>query len=132
MTRARISYADGAARPVHVAGAVDVTTPVAGFYRFRLRSGSVRGGVKIWHGPPLDPVTGEVLDRSWRWQAEFDGEYVEFDQVWPDCTGEPITEQEYQRFVARKRWAEQNAPDSAYADRRKRHDPLSASSPLPF
>lgn len=132
MTRAHRSYTDRATGPVHVPGAVDVTTPVAGFFRFRLHGGAVRGGVRIWYGPPLDPVTGEELDRSWRWQAEFDGEPIPFDRVWPACAGEPITEQEYQRFVARKRWAEQHAPDSAYADRAKRHDPLSSSSPLPF
>jgi hypothetical protein len=89
-------YADQAVRPVAVAGAVDVTRPAEGYYRFRLRSGSVFGGVRIWYGAPLDPVTGEELDRSWRWQALFNGEPIDLDRVWPTCAGDPITEDEYQ------------------------------------
>lgn len=110
----------------------DVSTPTAGYFRFKLVSGGVAGGVRIWHGPPLDPVTGEVLDRSWRWQAEFEGEPVDFDRVWPGCAGAPISEDEYRRYVARAKWARESAPGSAYADRRKRHDPLDSQTPLPF
>jgi hypothetical protein len=105
---------------------------VAGFFRFRLRAGSVIGGVKIWHGPPLDPITGEELDRSHRWQALFDDEPVDFDRVWPACTGSPITEAEYRALVARREWARQHAPDSAYAKPGKRIDPLSRATPLQF
>lgn len=130
MKRAALDYT---AATEFVAGdGVDVSEPVAGFFRFRLRSGGIRGGVRLWYGAPLDPVTGEELDRSWRWQAEFDGEPVDFDRVWPGCTGDPITEQEYREYVARARWAKENAPDSAYADPRKRIDHLSTNHPLPF
>lgn len=134
MTRRTISgaYGDAEVRAVHVSGAVDVSEPVAGYYRFRLRSGAVRGGVKLWYGAPHDPVTGEELDRSWRWQAEFNGEYIEFDRCWPQCAGDPITEREYRQCIARQRWAEQNAPDSAYANPTKRIDHLSTATPLPF
>lgn len=111
---------------------VRVDQPVAGFYAVKLRSGAVRMGVQIRFGPPLDPVTGEELDRGWRWMAFLDGEYIELDAVWPACTGEPITEAEYQRFCARKRWAEQEAPQSAYAQRGRKLDPFSVSEPLPF
>lgn len=130
MSRAALDYGE---RRVAFAGiGQSVTRPVAGFYRHRLRSGAVRGGVRIWFGPPHDPDTGEEMDRSWRWQAHFDGQPVEFDEVWPDCTGEPITEAEYQRRVARAAWARQNAPRSAFADPRRRLDPLSSDTPLPF
>jgi hypothetical protein len=115
-----------------VVGATDVSTPQAGYFRHRLHGGAVRGGVRIFYGPPADPVTGEVLDRSWRWQAEFDGEPIDFDRVWPDCTGDPISAEEYRTYVARRRWAEQHAPDSSYAERSRRRDPLSTSEPLPF
>lgn len=131
MTRASVSYAERSAEPRRFEG-IDVTQPAPGYYRARLVSGGVRGGVRIWFGPPMDPVTGEELDRSHRWQAEFDGAYVEFDRVWPQCAGEPIDEDEYRRLCARKAWAEQHAPNSAYADRTRRFDPLSASTPLPF
>ncbi len=111
---------------------IDASEPVAGFYRYRLRSDGVRGGVKIWYGPPFDPVTGEELDRSWRFQASFNGQPVDLERVWPNCAGDPITEADYRRYVARLQWAEQHAPESAYADGRKRHDPLSPDAPLPF
>lgn len=130
--REAIIYGEQAVRAVGVAGAQDVSTPVAGFYRYRLRGGSVRGGIHIWFGPPSDPLTGEIMDRSWRWQAEFDGEPADFEEVWPGCTGEPISEQDYRAFVGRREWAKRNAPMSAFADPKRRYDPLSASEPLPF
>ncbi len=125
-------YGQSAVTPVHVAGAVEIAVPVAGHFRHRLRSGGVFGGVRLWHGPPLDPVTGEELDRGWRWQAHFNGVFVELDDVWPVCAGDPITEGEYRTYCNRQRWAEQHAPQSAYADPRKRIDPLSSANPLPF
>lgn len=130
MTRAKRSYAAPVA-PDRVFTGTDVTEPVAGFYRFRMLSRGIRGVVRIWNGPPGDPITGEELDRSWRWQAELNGELVDdFDRVWPACAGDPVTEEDYRRAIARQDWARKNAPDSAYADPRARHDPLSA--PLPF
>ncbi|RIV79541.1 hypothetical protein [Pelagerythrobacter aerophilus] len=132
MTHPPVTYADAAQTMRRVFAGTDVTKPTAGFYRFRMRSGGVRGVVRIWFGPPHDPVTGEELDRSWRWQAEFNGEPVDLDRVWPDCAGEPVTEQDYRRAIARQEWARQHAPDSAYADHRKRRDPLDPGEPLPF
>ena len=131
MSRAGLVYAKGAST-TSVAGSVDVSTPKAGFYRYRLGQGTVRGGVRLWHGPPHDPVTGEEMDRSWRWQAEFDGEPIDFDRVWPACAKEEITEAEHRALINRRAWARENAPDSAYAQIGRRHDPLAASAPLPF
>lgn len=131
MTRATIDYSARTETPFGAIGQA-IDTPQAGFYRYRLVSKGVRGGVRIWFGPPHDPVTGEELDRSWRWQAEFDGDPIDFDRVWPACTGEPITEAEYRTYVARARWAKRHAPSSPYAQRTKRLDPLSIDSPLPF
>lgn len=131
MTRSHILYADGSARCIAHHG-IDVSVPVAGFYRGRLVSGGVRGGIRIWFGPPHDPVTGEEMDRSWRWQAEFNGEPCDFDRVWPACADEAITEAEYRTYCQRAEWARQQAPASAYADPRKRVDPLNPSEPLPF
>ena len=131
LMRADCTYGD---RPAPVAGAAGVPAwpPVAGFYRYRLRSGSVIGGVRIWYGPPLDPETGEELDRGWRWQAQFDGEPVDLDRVWPTGAGNPITEAEYRALVARRAWARKNAPQSAYANVGRKIDPLSIHEPLPF
>lgn len=111
----------------------DPARPVAGFYRMRLKAGGIRVGIRIWHGPPHDPVTGEELDRSWRWQAQADdGELLDLLHVWPACAKHPITEADFNARRERHLWARQAAPDSAYADRRKIHDPLSLSTPLPF
>lgn len=106
------------------AGAVDVTTPVAGFYRGKLRSGGVLVGIRLWYGAPHDPVTGEIMDRSLRWQAHANGRYVEFDDVWPACADEPISEADYDFYASRQGWAEENAPQSAYANPRRKLDPL--------
>lgn len=112
---------------------ISASTPYAGFYRVRLSSGSVRVGVRLHYSPPLDPVTGEVLDRSWRWQAEVNGHpYDDFDRVWPMCAAEPITEIDYQRYCQRQGWARENAPRSSYAEPGRRRDPLSTVEPLPF
>lgn len=109
---------------------LDVEKPVAGYYRMKLRSRGVYGVVRIWHGPPLDPVTGEELDRSWRWQAAFNGEAIPFERAWPVCAKEPATEQDYRLAIKRQDWAREHAPQSAYADARAAHDPLDA--PLTF
>lgn len=107
-----------------------MTRPAEGHYRTKLRGGGVMVGVRIWFGPPADPVTGEELDRSWRWQAEANGEYVEIDDVWPVCAKQPISEADYYEYRAKQRWAQKHAPASAYADPRRRNDPL--TSLLPF
>lgn len=130
MTRSTIPYAERARRPVIVEGAIDVERPVAGFYRMKLRSGGVLAGIRIWYGPPHDPETGEVMDRSWRWQAEANGEPIDFDDAWPKCGGAPITEQEYRQYCGKQVWARDHAPKSAFADPKRRYDPLTA--PLPF
>lgn len=133
MTRSTVPYSKREVRPVHVAGAVDVSTPVAGFYRTRLGKDTVRVGVRLWWGPPNDPVTGEPLDRSYRWQADVNGEpYPDFDRLWPVCAAEPISEADYRRMCARQDWARQHAPDSPYAEVGRKLDPLSTATPLPF
>lgn len=126
-------YDAHAVRAVSVTGATDVSRPVAGFFRTKLSSRSVAVGVRIHYGPPLDPVTGEELDRSWRWQAEVNGEpYGDFDRVWPACAGEPISEERYREYCARMEWARTNTPNSSYAEPGRRRDPLSTDEPLPF
>lgn len=121
-------------RPVAQTGeGIDVTEPEAGFYRTRLAGRSVAVGVRLYFGPPLDPITGEELDRGWRWLAEVNGEpYAYLDRVWPVCAGDEITEAEYHNYCARQRWARERAPDSAYAQPGRRYDPLSNDNPLPF
>lgn len=124
MTRAHIRYDEQRAAPAFVGFDPDV--PVAGLYRMRMRSGGVWCGVRIWFGQPKDPITGEMLDRSLRWQAEINGEYADLDRVWPKCAADPITEAEHRHLVATRDWAVQHLPDSALANPMRRLDPLTS------
>lgn len=130
MTRQHRNYGDRTGPIKAPPGSIDISLePAPGFYRHRLRSGAIKGVVRIWFGPPNDPITGEPLDRSWRHQAEFNGKYIEIDEVWPKCGGEPVTETEYRRAIARQDWAKEAAPHSAYADPKRKADLL--NEPLP-
>lgn len=132
MSRAHINYAEHRATQA-VQGGVDVTTPEAGYFKLKLSRDTVLRAVRIWYGPPADPITGELLDRAWRWQAQLDdGDLVDFDRAWPQCARDPIPEAEWKRCCARVEWAREHAPDSSYAERGRRRDPLSSSEPLPF
>lgn len=116
--------------PVRTFEGFNPDQPKPGYYRMRLRSGGAYVGVRIWFGAPLDPVTGEEMDRSHRFQAHLNGTYAEMDRVWPKCAGDPISIDEYRHLCATQQWAQQHAPDSALAQPTRRFDPL--SSPLLF
>jgi hypothetical protein len=108
----------------------DPDTPVAGYYRMRLRSGGVFVGIRIWYGAPLDPVTGEEMDRSHRWQATANGEPIDLERAWPKCAADPITESEHDYLAAMQAWGRENAPDSPHANPRQRINPLTAPTPF--
>lgn len=127
MTRTRLDYST---RTDHRAQGFDPDTPIAGYYRTRLRSGGVYCGVRIWHGAPLDPVTGEELDRSPRWQALVNGEPVLIERVWPRCAADRISEADYRHYCRTQDWAREHAPDTGLADPTKRLDPL--TTPMMF
>ena len=132
MTRSATPYAERSA-PARVFAGFDTETPVTGFYRMRFGADTVAIGVRIWFGPPLDPVTGEEMDRGWRWQAQGDdGVLIDIERVWPACARSPISEADFRMRQGRRRWAQQAAPDSAYAERGRKYDPLSSHNPLPF
>ena len=131
MSRTFTDYAERRPTTTRAAG-YDVSTPTAGYYRMRLTSGGVYGAVRIWYGQPPDPVTGELLDRSLRWQATFNNEPIDLDRVWPVCGREPISSDEAARLIQQAEWAKRAAPDSAYANPRARIDRLSRNTPLPF
>lgn len=96
--------------------------PQAGFYRGRLVKGGPWVPIRIWFGAPLDPLTGEELDRSHRWQAERNGEFVEVDAVWPFCAADAINEAEYRYLLATNQWAAEHAPDAPEAAPRQKID----------
>lgn len=122
MTRTALDYRERKPLQRHFDG-IDPETPVAGLYRHKLRSGGVPVAVQIWFGAPHDPVTGEELDRSHRWQARVNGQYVELDQVWPACAGTPIDPAEADHLMNLQRWGAEHG-FAALADPTKRIDPL--------
>jgi hypothetical protein len=105
-------------------------TPSPGFYRFRLRSDGVFVGIRIWYGPPHDPDTGEVMDRSLRWQAECNDRPIDIARVWPYCAGQPIDRAEYRKLAGLQSWATEHMPQSPLARPTLSADPL--KMPLPF
>lgn len=132
MSRERIDYTSGRREAGHGAGepafaGYDPDTPTAGFYKMQLRSGAAYAGIRIWFGPPADPVTGDELDRSWRWQAEANGEPIDVERVWPKCADKGVSASEYRALCRQQDWAREHAPDSALADPRRKHDPLTSS-----
>jgi len=128
VTRRGLIYSERQA-PVQAEG-FDADVPVAGFYRTRLARSGVYVGVKVWFGQPKDPVTGELLDRSLRWQAEANGAPIDLERVWPGCAEDPITEQEHAFLIDQQRWGAANAPDSPQANPTRSANPL--TSPLLF
>jgi hypothetical protein len=115
VTRSATLYSDGGTFTAPDGYGVSVN-PVAGFYRTRLRSGAHPVGIKIWYGPPLDPDTGEEMDRGYRWQAYCNDSYIELDRVWPNCGGDPIDQTEYAYLCDVQRWGEQNASSGPQAN----------------
>jgi hypothetical protein len=76
-------------------------TPTSGLYKTKLIKNGPWVPVRIWFGPPHDPVTGDVMDRSWRWQAEKAGKLcTDINQAWPWCARNEIYQSEYDYLVA--------------------------------
>ena len=97
--------------------------------------------VMIWHGCPVDPVTGELLtERPALWRCKINGQddaistvLIEMDGLTglPVLKAEPIEELEYDYLVKSHQWAAKYAPDAPEANPRKRID-LNALPPLKF
>jgi len=130
MTRSPSLYRDGGAGTAP-AGSYEADTPRSGFYRFRFVAGAHPVGVEMRFGPPLDPDTGEEMDRSPRWMCFVNGIYFdEIERVWPQCGGDPISQADHDHLKALQVWGEVNDPKGAQANPRRRVDLLTAA--LPF
>lgn len=121
------------------AGGTDRFEP--GFYRWE-RRGHVPVPVRVWFGPPRDPATGELLDRSWRWQFEFGGFTLDafagavgfpadsiLESFWPRCQAHKIGQSEYRFLLDTAEHAREHDPASPFASTRGKVDLLSASIP---
>jgi hypothetical protein len=121
---------DERAPDVPTFAAPNTDEPIAGFYRMRLRSGGVYVGVRLWHGLPLDPSTLDEMDRAPRWNALINGRWANVTDAWPRCAGEPIEETDYRHLSRQQAWALDHAPESAFANPKRKLNPL--TSPLLF
>lgn len=108
---------------------MQVSIPEAGYYWRRFIRNGPLIGCHIWYGPPHDPLTGELLDRSHRWQATTNG--IESDPLdtWISCASHPITEAEYRYLIGLSKWAKDHAPDAPEAKPREKID-LNKMEPL--
>ena len=108
-----------------------VDRPVPGWYRLKLVKGGCWVGAEIRFEPPRDPVTNELLDRSWRWYAVVDGRA---DPVrdhglqptkrvwWVYNYGQPVAREIHDWLVADRAHARAWRPDSPEANPLKRID----------
>lgn len=97
--------------------AIPILEPPGPYYAVRLVKGGIRCPAHIWYGPPLDPETGEPLDRSWRWNAVVNGQPQDperfinivgnFAHIW----GDPISRAEYEFLLEDRKWCAEHAPD---------------------
>lgn len=125
MSRSGRLYADGGAVRAGFEG-FDPDTPVEGFYRMRMRKGAPMSAIRLWYGQPSDPVTGEPLDRSPRWQASINNIECEWEQVWPRCAREPVSQADHDRIAAEFRTMDS---DSAFYDPQRPIGLLRATPP---
>ena len=130
MSRAPMVYADAGA--VTGFSGYDVTVPTPGFYKMSLVHGGHPVAIEILYGPPRDPDTGEIMDRSWRFQATANGQPIDLDLVWPRCGRAPITATEAAYLTGLQAWAAEHAPASPQANPARRIDLLDADTPMPF
>lgn len=77
-----------------------IDQPQPGYYKTRLVKGGPFVAVRIWWQPPLDPWTGEELDRGPTLMAEVNGRPRDPYDIWTWCADKPVDFAEYHRLRA--------------------------------
>lgn len=109
------------------------------YYRVRRVKAGPLVPCKIWFGPPLDPVTGEEMDRAPRWQVEVSGKLIDdpFSVVHlignqePIIKGEQISKEEFEFLLSDAQWCREYEPDAPEANPTKPID-LNKMAPIKF
>lgn len=99
------------------------------FYAVVLAKGAAAVPLKLWFGPPVDPDTGEELDRAPRWNCIRNGESVGIEEAAflvdnqdPIIKGIEIDEDEYEFLTVRNSHDREHDPESPFANPRQRID----------
>ena len=100
---------------------VDLLVP--GYFKMRLVKGGPEVAVHLRHGPAIDPVTGETLDRSFMWSVWVNGREDPKQDPWRVHEyGRRIGKRMHDHMVAVAHWAENQAPGLPEANPRRRVD----------
>lgn len=116
---------------------------VEGFYLIQSSRGRrVDVPIRVWFGQPEDPETGEIMDRSPRWQIEIGRQLLEDEpmrigalwigditDIWPTCMRWPIDEAEYRYRIERASWASAFDPLDPHGEVGSRIDPMTCRLP---
>lgn len=125
--RERIDYT--AERASMCATGFNPDVPIEGYYRFHMVSGGIAVAVRLWFGAPIEPWTGEEMDRAPRWNATVNGQWVEVERVWPMCAEDPIDEDKAAELTDLQQWGAEHG-HADLANPRRRLSPL--STPMMF
>lgn len=99
-----------------------VDRPVPGWYRRRLVKGGPWVPVLIWQRCPLDPETGEPLDRPPVLLCLVDGEEADALDQWTWVAGNRITRADYDLMTRQAAWDRIYDPDAPAARPREAVD----------
>lgn len=117
-------------------GPRQVGQPSPGFYAVRLVRGGIEVAARITCGPSSDPDTGELLDRSWHFAAELNGEPDRDprpepnERVWMVAErGRRIGEAEYRYLLADRAWAARFRPSLPESQTNRPIDWLTVPTP---
>ena len=116
---------------------------VEGYYLIQSSRGRrVDVPVRVWFGQPLDPETGEQMDRSQRWQIQVGLQLLEelpmrvgalwindITDIWPHCARWPISQEEFAYRVERNSWAAAYDETDPHGEIASRIDPLTCRLP---
>jgi hypothetical protein len=108
----------------------NVSRPVPGFYRRRLVKGGPAVGVLIFQACPIDPETGEPMQRSRPLLCLVNGEWADPIDEWEWIAGSRISEAEYLFLLADAAHAAEHRPTAPRARPREKINLL--ESELPF
>lgn len=106
-----------------------VDQPEPGFYRRKLVKGGPFVGVAIFYACPMDPESGEPMQRSRHLLCQVNGEWSDPVDQWSWVAGSRVTQAEYEYLLADAAHAMEFRPAAARANPRRAIDLLDVELP---